>query len=133
MYGRLPKRSDPVSGYLSARLLEDEAVLGSFTPQLPAEQRLRQAEQPPAAGGEAHLKATHPLQDSMGTSDYVVPSSKPRTRERINVRDCAKWTEVYQPRKTNRVEANQMIKEYVPPDAKRRDDVRWRTRVMMLS
>ncbi|EKX37550.1 hypothetical protein GUITHDRAFT_144965 [Guillardia theta CCMP2712] len=128
MYGRLQKKSDPVAGYMKMKQCWDVS--------LPSSRQSRSYVKPSSLQPPIERqiwKATHPLQNSMGTSDYVVPSSKPRTRERISVRDCAKWTDVYQPRKTDRVEANQVIKEYVPPDAKRRDDVRWRTRVMMLS
>ena len=82
---------------------------------------------------------------------------KRRDSERAGVRSTLRWNEVYQvgpsrsgcactrklailtreyarqPHRSDRVAANLSARDYVPPDAKRRDDVRWEARVMMHS
>ena len=79
-------------------------------------------------------KSLHPLDNSEGTDrQYVVPSSKPRVKEMCRVRDSLKWNEVYKPHRTDLVHANEAVRSYTIPDEKRRDDVRWQTRVMMNS
>ncbi len=44
---------------------------------------------------------------------------------------CAELLAGRRNRKTDRVQANEAVREYVVPDQQRRDDVRWHTRVMM--
>jgi len=67
------------------------------------------------------------------TPDNQVPTAKARTQEREQVRQSLAWTEVYRPPKTDRVLVNLEARQYVIPDEKRRDQVRWQARIMMNS
>uniref|UniRef100_A0A6U5BMD7 Centriolar and ciliogenesis-associated protein HYLS1 C-terminal domain-containing protein n=1 Tax=Hemiselmis andersenii TaxID=464988 RepID=A0A6U5BMD7_HEMAN len=125
-----PKRSDPVAAY---QRVKDEwrdcpSVTGSKKASAPHVASIAKPKD------KQIWKSQHPLNNSEGTDrSYVVPSMKPRVKEMCQVRDSLKWNEVYQPRKTDRVLANEAVRSYVTPDEKRRDDVRWQTRVMMNS
>mmetsp|Transcript_13329 Transcript_13329/g.26259 ORF Transcript_13329/g.26259 Transcript_13329/m.26259 type:complete len:288 (-) Transcript_13329:49-912(-) len=124
------KRCDPVAAYQRVReeWMDCPSVTGA---RKQAVQHVASTAKP---RDKPIWKSQHPLDNSEGTDlSYVVPSSKPRVKEMCEVRASLKWNEVYKPHKTDRVYANEAVRAYVTPDEKRRDDIRWHTRVMMNS
>ncbi|KAJ1478620.1 hypothetical protein T484DRAFT_2928794 [Baffinella frigidus] len=101
-HGRATKRTDPVAAYHKTR--ESWAAAPSVTGS--RKQVIDKVASTRAPVEHKIWKAVHPMQNSLGTSDYKGPSGKSRAAERNAVRDSLKWTEVYHPPKVDRVKAN---------------------------
>ena len=127
-HGRGAKKSDPVAAYHRAR--QSWAAAPSVVSTRKQVVAPVASVRPPQ---ETRIwKATHPLHNSAGWSDYQGPGRKLSAAERAAVRDSLKWTDVYRPPRADRVAANLAARAYTIPDEKRRDAVRWDTRVMMM-
>ena len=131
-YGRTTRRSDPVSMFKNTQEQWKHGAPavtagGTARRHVGAIQSLREPEPTKI------WKSVHPLQNSTSASGYQVPTAKARTQEREQVRQSLAWTEVYRPPKTDRVLVNLEARQYVIPDEKRRDHVRWQARIMMNS
>ena len=131
MYGRTPRRADPVSSFNKAReawKLAPSVAAGGLAGRRNVG-HIASLQEP---GTPKVWKSVHPLQNS-SYSDYKGPQNKLCDAEREQVRSSLAWNQVYNPPKIDRVQVNLEQRQYVVPVDKRRDDVRWQARVMMAS